>query len=471
VAFFLENPMDLTFYDTYERKLMTFAPLRPDQVGLYACGPTVYDYAHIGNLRTYLFGDILRRVLTLNGYTVRHVINITDVGHLTSDADTGEDKMEKGSRRTGRSAWEIAHFYTEAFQHDLEKLRILSPAVWARATDHIGEQIAFISGIEKNGYTYRTDDGIYFDTQQVPDYGRLARLNRTGQIAGHRVEAGQKRSPADFALWKFSSASDKRQMEWDSPWGRGFPGWHIECSAMSAQHLGALFDIHIGGEDHVPVHHTNEIAQHEACHGHRPARHWLHGAFLQLDDGIRMSKSGGDFLRLDTLVEHGYDPLAYRYLILTAHYRSPLTFSWAALNASQTALNRLRNAYHNLVGIAGSEVDQDYKLAMQAEINSDLNTPRALALAWELLKSPVAPAVQKATLEWLDEVLGLGLAGWAPVQHHVPQEVADLVAARAQARADRRWDEADKHRLAIEEAGYAVRDTTAGAVVEKKIAA
>lgn len=455
--------MELKLYDTYERRLRPFDTLEPGRAGLYACGPTVYDYAHIGNLRTYLFGDTLRRVLQLNGIKVRHVVNITDVGHLTSDADLGEDKMEKGSRRTGRSAWDIAAFYTEAFQRDLARLRILPPTIWARATDHIPEQIDFIAGIEGAGFTYRTEDGIYFDTTRLERYGHLARLDIAGLQAGHRVGLGEKRSPTDFALWKFSGA-EQRQMEWDSPWGRGFPGWHIECSAMSTRYLGALFDIHIGGEDHVPVHHSNEIAQHESCHGHPPARYWLHGAFLRLQNSEKMSKSDGSFIRLDSLVERGFDPLAYRYLALTAHYRSKLVFSWTALEAAQTALGRLRLAYHGLP--SGGLVDPAYRERMLAELNDDLNTPRALALAWEVLKSELPGGVQKATLGWLDQVLGLDLDAWAPEVQAVPDAVRALVEARQQARAEKRWADADRLRAEIEAAGFRIRDTAAGPVAE-----
>jgi cysteinyl-tRNA synthetase len=456
--------MDLMLYDTYERRLRPFEALAPGRAGLYACGPTVYDYAHIGNLRTYLFGDTLRRVLQLNGYAVEHIVNITDVGHLTSDADSGEDKMEKGSRRTGKSAWDIAAYYTAAFQRDLERLRILPPTVWARATDHIPEQIAFIADIERKGFAYRLADGIYFDTARLERYGHLARLDIAGLRAGHRVDLGDKRAPTDFALWKFSGDGEKRQMEWDSPWGRGFPGWHIECSAMSTRYLGALFDIHIGGEDHVPVHHSNEIAQHEACHGHPPARYWLHGAFLRLQDSDKMSKSDGSFIRLDSLVEHGFDPLAYRYLALTAHYRSKLVFSWTALEGARTALGRLRLAYHQLP--PDGTPDPTYRERMLAELNDDLNTPRALALAWEVLKSDLPGEVQKATLDWLDGALGLGLDAWAPEVHAVPAAVRELVDARQQARVDKRWADADALRAAIEAAGFIVRDTAAGPVAE-----
>src|SRR5260221_3814018 len=289
--------MTLQLYDTYTRSMRDFEALNSPQVGLYTCGPTVYDYAHIGNLRTYIFEDILRRVLAFNGYTVRHVMNITDVGHLTSDADTGEDKMEKGSRRTGKSAWEIAEEYTQAFKDDLHRLNINEPTIWSKATDHIQEQIEMIRCIEANGFTYRTSDGIYFDTSKLPDYGYLGRLDIEGLRAGSRVEMGEKRSPTDFALWKFSPPNSKRQMEWDSPWGIGFPGWHTECAAMSVKHLGTYFDIHCGGEDHITVHHPNEIAQSEGCYGTRLANFWMHGYFLQQDEK-KMAKSSGGFLGL-----------------------------------------------------------------------------------------------------------------------------------------------------------------------------
>ena len=337
--------MSLQLYDTYTRELREFQPLHPPEVGLYTCGPTVYDYAHIGNLRTYISEDILVRVLRFNGHAVKRVMNITDVGHLVSDADTGEDKMEKGSRRTGKSAWEIAEFYTQAFKEDLQRLNILEPTIWCRATDHIPEQIAFIQCIEAKGYTYRTSDGIYFDTSRLPDYGYLARLDVEGLQAGMRVDMGEKRNVTDFALWKLSPPGQQRQMEWDSPWGKGFPGWHIECSAMSAKYLGTFFDIHCGGEDHISVHHPNEIAQTQACHGTRLANFWMHYYFLQLDDA-KMAKSAGTFLRMQTLLDRGYDPLAYRFFCLSAHYRAKLNITWEGLDGAATALNRLRLAAH-----------------------------------------------------------------------------------------------------------------------------
>src|SRR5450830_265207 len=377
--------MTLHLYDTYERSLRPFEPIEPGKAGLYACGPTVYDYAHIGNLRTYLFVDGLRRVLELNGLHVYHVMNITDVGHLTSDADSGDDKVEARSARSGKSAWDIAAEFTAAFEDDLRQLNILPPTVWCRATDHIAEQIAFIRDLEDKGYTYRTSDGIYFDTTGQDSYGRLARLNRDGLQAGKRVELGEKRDICDFALWKFSGTPGQRQMEWDSPWGLGFPGWHIECSAMAEKHLGTYFDIHCGGEDHVAVHHSNEIAQTEARHSTRLANFWLHGAFLKTQDA-KMSKSSGDFLCLHSLVEQGVDPLSYRYLCLGAHYRSSLNFSDKALQAAASGLLRLRTSVFGL-GEADAEPDAPWLARFTAQINDDLNFPRALAVAWELLKS------------------------------------------------------------------------------------
>ncbi|MFN2190427.1 MAG: class I tRNA ligase family protein, partial [Candidatus Promineifilaceae bacterium] len=284
--------MMLKLYDTYERRVREFTPLNPEKVTLYACGLTVYDYAHIGNLRTYIFEDILRRTLEYNGYKVEHVQNITDVGHLVSDADTGEDKMEVGTQRTGMSAWEIAELYTEAFKNDLHQLNIYEPTIWCKATDHIQEQIDMVRCIEEKGYTYRTSDGIYFDTSKMDNYGYLARLDVQGLQAGTRIDMGEKRNPTDFALWKFSPPDKQRQMEWDSPWGVGFPGWHIECSTMAAVYLGKFFDIHCGGEDHIPVHHTNEIAQTQACYGTNLANFWMHGYFLQLNE-MKMAKSAG----------------------------------------------------------------------------------------------------------------------------------------------------------------------------------
>jgi cysteinyl-tRNA synthetase len=386
-------------------------------------------------------------------------MNITDVGHLTSDSDTGEDKMEKGSRRTGMTAWEIAALYTQAFKDDLKRLNIQEPTIWCKATDHIAEQIAFIQCIELNGYTYRTTDGIYFDTSKMPDYGYMARLNIEGLQAGARVEMGEKRNPTDFALWKFSPPGEKRQMEWDSPWGVGFPGWHIECSAMSAEYLGDFFDIHCGGEDHIAVHHTNEIAQTEACHHTRLANFWIHGYFLQLDEQ-KMAKSSGGFLRVQTLLERGYDPLSYRFFCLGALYRAKLNFTWEGLDGAVTALNRLRAAAFEW-GPAG-EVDASYAERFLEQVNDDLNMPRALAVVWDLVKSDLPPATKKGTLLHFDKVLGLCLAEWKPAEEVVPHEIQALADQRQQARKEKRFKDADTLRAQVVAAGYEIEDTPQG---------
>ena len=456
--------MPLELYDTYTRGLRDFQPIEPGKVGLYACGPTVYNFAHIGNLRTYVFEDVLRRVLEFNEFAVRHVMNITDVGHLVSDADEGEDKMESGARRTGKSAWDIAELYTEAFKMDLASLNILEPHVWCRATDHIAEQIADIQTIEAKGFAYRTADGIYFDTAGLSDYGYLARLDRDGLQAGIRVDTGEKRNPTDFALWKFSPSGETRQMEWDSPWGTGFPGWHIECSAMSAKYLGPLFDIHCGGKDHIPIHHTNEIAQSEVCYGTRLANYWLHGYFLQTDQS-KMAKSSGEFLRTQSLLDRGYDPLAYRYLCLTAHYRSDLNFTWKSLDAAATALGRLRAAY--FAWQAAGDVDTGYMQNFRAQVNDDLNTAKALAVTWELVKSDLPSAIKKATLDGFDAVLGLRLAQWAPTVATIPPEIGALIAERAQAREEKRWADSDRLRDEVRALGFEIDDTPAGPKARK----
>ncbi|WP_321883177.1 cysteine--tRNA ligase [Paraburkholderia bannensis] len=452
--------MPLALYDSWSRTVRPFTPIHGNQVGMYCCGPTVYDHAHIGNLRTYVFEDILRRVLMHNGYEVRHVVNITDVGHLTSDADEGEDKMEKGSRRTGESAWAIAQRYTEAFIADWRALHLLEPTIWCRATDHLAEQIGLIGELERAGYVYRTSDGLYFDTSRQDDYGFLARLDRAGLQPGKRVAVGEKRSSTDFALWKFSPLDVVRQMEWDSPWGRGFPGWHIECSAMSAKYLGAWFDIHCGGEDHIAVHHSNEIAQTQAAHGTRLANFWMHGHFLTFDAHTKMSKSSGDFVRLQTLQSRNIDPLAYRYLCLTAHYRSKLRFSWTSLEAAQTALNRLRHIYAGWP--QGGRVDQAYAARFDAEVNDDLNLPRALAVMWELTRSALPPANLRATVDRFDNVLGLKLAEWQPEVADVPESIRALLVAREQARAAKDWTAADQIRASLSEQGWRVEDSKDG---------
>ena len=464
----VDSPKPLRLYDNFSRSLREFAPLAPDRpVGVYTCGPTVYDFQHIGNYRTFMFEDTLKRVLRLNGYRVLHVMNITDVGHLTSDADTGEDKMEKGARRTGRTAWEIAALYTQAFKDDIAALNIESPDVLPRATDHIPEQIEFIADLERRGYTYVTSDGVYFDTSRQPDYGYLARLDRSGLEAGKRVELGDKRNATDFALWKLSPPGSARQMEWDSPWGKGFPGWHIECSAMAQKYLGDYFDIHCGGEDHIPVHHTNEIAQTEARVGTRLANFWLHGYFLVQNDA-KMAKSAGEFLRVAALVERGYDPLAFRYLCLTGHYRTQLNFTWDALDAAATGLARMRSTFHALPNDAAAAPDAQALAQFTTHVNDDLNMPRALALAFDVLRGALPAPIKRATLQHFDDVFGLGLAAWAPARETVPNAINALAQARADARKAKQWAEADRLRAELHAAGWEMEDRADGFTLKRR---
>ena len=459
----------LTLYNTLTRQLEPFQPLHNKDVGLYTCGPTVYDYAHIGNLRTYIFEDILRRVLKYNGYKVTQVMNITDVGHLTDDADFGEDKMEKGARREGRTALEIAEFYTRAFKENMKDLNVLEPHIWCKATDHIKEQVSQVQILIDRGYTYETGDGIYFDTTKLPDYGKLARLDKQDLRAGARIEMGEKKNPHDFALWKFTPPGEKRQMEWEAPFGvaqgksvrKGFPGWHIECSAMSMKYLGDQFDIHCGGVDHIPVHHTNEIAQAEAAGGKKPwVKYWLHGEFLLIADpstgsGSRMGKSEGNFITLQTIKDKGIEPLAYRYFVLQTHYRQQLNFTWEALAGAAQALHNLRDHVRRIPKDA--ETDPEVEDNFLRALNDDLNIPRALALVWESLKA------QKLTLQTIihfDKILGLNLHD--PEMTKITEEVERLLLRRAQARAEKNWAESDRLRELIAKLGYRVEDTEAG---------
>ncbi len=459
------SPQDISLYDTYERTLRKFEPINPEgEVGLYCCGPTVYDYAHIGNLRTYVFEDVLRRALETAGFSVRHVMNITDVGHLVSDADDGKDKMEAGAERTGKTAYEIADTYTAAFMSDIAALNIKTPHVVCKATDHIAEQISCIQTIADKGFTYITSDGVYFDTSKDPDYGYLARLDVEGLQAGARVSLGEKKQVTDFALWKFSPADEVRQMEWDSPWGKGFPGWHIECSAMASKYLGPLFDIHCGGKDHIPIHHANEIAQTHVCHGTRLANYWLHGYFLELDSA-KMSKSSGEFLRMATLLEREYDPLSYRLLCLMAHYRSDISFSWETLDSAQTALNRLRSAYHSMP--KGDTAVESYVERFYTLVRDDLNTAGAMAVVWELLKADVPDAGKRATLDLFDDLLGLELCRWQPEELSVPENVKALAEQRAIARTNKDWAEADRLRDELAALGFEVMDSASGPEIRK----
>lgn len=454
--------MSLYLYNTLTRQKEEFTPLKKGAVGLYTCGPTVYAPAHIGNLRTYIFEDVLKRVLLYNGYKVKHVMNITDVGHLTSDADEGEDKMEKGARQTGKNIWQLANEYTALFQQNLRDLNILEPTLWCRATDNIDEQINLIKILEKKDYTYQANDGIYFDTSKLNDYGKLARLKIEGLKSGARVELNSaKKNLTDFALWKFSPAGQKRQMEWPSPWGTGFPGWHIECSAMSMKYLGQSFDIHCGGIDHIPVHHTNEIAQSEAATGKPLAKYWLHGEFLIINDQ-RMGKSEGNLITLASLKQKDLEPLAYRYFTYSAHYRSPLNLSLTALAGAQKAWQNLQAKAAMLPSARGACAEFEEKF-LQA-VNDDLNMPQALAIVWQMLRSDCPETAKKASLIKFDKVMALGLKNIKPLK--IPSKVKKLLTEREAARQNKNWQRADELREVIIQQGFKVDDTEAGPAVK-----
>jgi cysteinyl-tRNA synthetase len=452
--------MSLKLFNTRTRKLEEFQPIHDKSVGFYGCGPTVYAAPQIGNLRTYVFEDVLRRSLEFLGYSVKHVMNITDVGHLTSNEDSGEDRMEIGSKREGLTARQIADKYEAMFKKDLEALNIESPTRWMRATDFIPQQITLIERLEKGEFTYKTSDGIYFDTAKFPHYGELEPNRLAGQKAGARVEENiEKRNPTDFALWKFSPKDSKRQMEWKSPWGTGFPGWHIECSAMSMEALGEQFDLHAGGVDHIPVHHTNEIAQAEAATGKRPfVKYWIHGEFLELPEK-RMGKSEGNAITVADVMAKGFDPLAFRYLVLTAHYRTKLQFSWEALAGAQQALERLRNHVQSWgeAKIGCAEFEERFRDA----VANDLDTPKALAVVWDLVKSNYPGEARKRSLLTMDRVLGLNL-DTAPVPLEVPQNVMRLVEQREEARMKKDFAASDELREKISAAGFTVEDRPDG---------
>lgn len=462
--------MEILLTNTMSRKKEVFKPLREGEVGLYTCGLTVYNFAHIGNLRAYVFADTLKRMFLFNGYKVNHVMNITDVGHLTGDEDEGEDKMEAGARREGKTVWEIVDFYTKAFFDDLKRLRIIFPTVTCRATRHVDDMIDMIRKIESNGYTYIAGGNVYFDTSKLSDYGKLARLKLDEDKMRSRVESDPyKRNPFDFVLWFTRYKYDSHAMQWDSPWGRGFPGWHIECSAMSSKYLGERFDIHTGGIDHIPIHHTNEIAQSEAAFGHEWVNYWLHSEFLVIGEGEKMSKSLGNFITLQTLIDKGYDPAEYRYYLLGAHYKKQLAFTLEALDGAKSAMKRLAT---NIGELKGSEapVSKPNSVLLNEfyeAINDDLNTPRALAVLWKVVDSEdLRPGEKLSLINEFDRVLGLGLS---EIETEViPEEVEELADQRDQARKDKDWKKADELRKLISEKGYEVLDERDGYKIRKK---
>ncbi len=472
----------LKLYNTLSRSKEEFVPINPDEVRMYSCGPTVYNYMHIGNLRTFFFEDILLRTLRYNNFNVRYVMNITDVGHLVLDNDEGEDKMEISAKAQGKSVLELAEYYINFFKRDVGLMNIITPDVYLKATDYIKEQIEMIKCLEVKGFTYITGDGVYYDTSKFPGYGKLAKLDIKGLREGARIEfSKEKKNITDFALWKFSPKDERRQMEWESPWGKGFPGWHIECSAMSKAILGNHFDIHCGGVDHIPIHHTNEIAQSEACNGEKFVNYWLHGEFLDMGTE-KMSKSTENFITLQTLMDKGYTPMEYRYFLLMAHYKKKLKFSFEGLDGA-------RNGYRNLIGkilnlkteadrekineanksTSGFQIDE-YSEKFAGVINDDLNMPEAMAILWDVAKNENISAGNKLSLIFdFDKVLGLELEK-AEIQNEdkeIPKEVLQLHKKRIEAKKNKNFRLADEIRNEIKEQGYDVLDKKEGAVLKK----
>jgi cysteinyl-tRNA synthetase len=461
----MKNPL-ITFYNTKTRSKDLFTPLTEGVVKIYSCGPTVYHYAHIGNLRAYVFADILQRTLRAHNYKVEHVINITDVGHLVGDGDAGMDKLEKGAAREGKTAWEIASFYTDAFMNDLAYLNIPKENYsFPKATDHIPEQIALIQTLEQKGYTYKISDGIYFDTSKYLNYATFAKLNLEGLAHGARVtENEEKKTATDFALWKFSNQEEKRHMEWESPWGKGFPGWHIECSAMSMKYLGETFDIHTGGIDHIPVHHTNEIAQSVCATGHPYVNYWMHVNFLNDTEG-KMSKSNDDFLTLSSLIKDGYDPLAYRYFLLTVHYRKEVSFSYEALDGASIAYKKLKEFVKEHKK-DGGEIIELYKEEVLEALRNDLSTAEVIGTIWKMIRDTTIDDKDKvATILYVDTILGLKLSHQEKLQ--IPEEVEILLAQRKNAKENKDYLTCDQLREKIHTLGFTVKDTKNGQEIEQ----
>ena len=460
----------MKLYNTLTRKKEEFAPLDGKTVRMYSCGPTVYNFAHIGNMRTYIFMDILRRTLRYEGYKVKGVMNITDVGHLLSDADEGEDKMEKAAKEQQKSPYEIADFYTKVFFDDLKKLNIGKPELTPKATEHIREMLDFVYTLCEKGYGYETSDGIYFDISKFPAYGQLSGINLEDQKAGARVEVNdEKRSPFDFAIWK--KAPKEHIMQWDSRWGKGYPGWHIECSAMSKKYLGEVFDIHTGGVDHIPIHHENEIAQSYGYSGKNPAKFWMHGEFMLVNNG-KMSKKLGNTYLVSQLEEMGYSPMCFRYFCLNTHYRKKLNFTFEGMDGAKTAYARLcalvakhREGENDVSG----EKLAAYRKEFEEDVTDDLNVPGAMGVLWTMLKEPASKKIYALALE-MDKIFGLKLdeAKAEEVKEEFPAEITAIANARAAARAAKGWGKSDELRAKLDELGYAVKDTKEGYTLTRK---
>lgn len=442
--------MNIKFYNTLTRTKEEFKPINPGLVSIYSCGPTVYNYAHIGNLRAYIFSDTLRRLLKYAGYNVKQAINLTDVGHLTSDEDEGEDKVEITAKKTLKTPKEITDFYSEAFIEDMERLNIEKPELMPRPTENIEPMLSLIEKLVEKGYGYVTNSGVYFDVSKFPDYPKLARLDMEKMKFGERIELQEdKKNPADFALWVLNRP--EHIMQWESPWGRGYPGWHIECSAMAIKYLGETIDIHTGGIDHIPVHHTNEIAQSECATGKKFANFWMHSEFLNIT-GEKMAKSGENFLTLNTLIEKGYSPLAYRYYLLSNHYRSKIDFSWEKLDQAQKTFENIKQLPWKDLSAKDLELKKEIELAL----SEDLDVPKVLSLLHN--------SGNRALWAEFDSVLGLKLGQ----EDKLPSDVSALVAMREKARQEKNWEESDNIRKEIEDKGYFIKDTSEGPQVIKK---
>ena len=460
----------MKIYNSLQKKIEEFVPINPRDVHMYACGPTVYQRAHIGNFRTYTVVDLLHRILIANDYGVNYIMNITDVGHLTGDnegdASSGEDRMEAAAKKSSQSIWNIANHFTELFINDYKLLSLLPPNNFVRATDHIKDQIELISELEKKGYTYKTSDGIYFDILKSPHYGKLSTLDSIK--AGARVKINkEKKNERDFALWKFSPRNEKRQMEWDSPWGIGFPGWHIECSAMSLKYLGPTLDIHCGGEDLRSTHHPNEIAQSEAATGKLFARFWVHVSFM-LVDSRKMSKSLGNTYTIDQIKEKGFDPSVLKYFYYTGHYRKQINLTETALEGARVALLKLRNIIQEATEISDSNLSEPYYKKFLEIISDDLNSPEAIAYIWSVAKDDTLSQNQKAAIIIkCNEVLGLELITNDHIED-LPQQIKDLAQSRIEARRKKSWPASDKLRNQIEKLGYIVSDSDQGQLIKRK---
>lgn len=451
-------------YNTFSRTIEKFEPINPSQIGMYACGPTVYDYTHIGHMRKYINDDVLRRVLELNGYSVKHVMNITDVGHLASDGDEGEDKLEKGAKKFGKSVLDVAKFFENDFWESLDSVNILRPTIIARATEHIKDQIELIEVLQEKGYTYQTTQAIYFDVSKFPTYTKLSGQDLDDKLVGARddvVVDSKKKNPQDFALWFFTVGRfENHALHWTSPWGEGFPGWHIECSAMAMKYLGLQLDIHTGGIDHIPVHHTNERAQSEAASGMEFVKYWVHHEFLMVDDA-KMSKSKENFYTREDFYKRNISPLAFRYLNFQVHYRTEMNFTWKSLQAAQNALERLYDIAQELPQPGGAgciEFDRDF----QDAVSNDLNMPKALSLVWEMLRSKNSDRDKAASLYMMDQILGLKIADHVTAMRTISPDVTELISEREEMRRQKRYPDADRLRKAIEAKGYMVKDREDG---------